>query len=224
MVDFAPIRALKGQAEVTDFSRQDAVKKLEIPSALTVIGTGGLGTWVAYFAALTGVQQLIIYDKGLVTESDLARFPFSPGTVGTPRGEALKKEILRIRPGTIVDLKGPWRSDPTNNILAGPVFNCAAGPNGFDEDIRSRCEIAKTRYVSGAYLGLELFVTGEVGPVFTPQQEPVGTWNAAVATTAALMLTSGLVKPRAFSMSLEDPITSIRRIDHLREGPNDMAR
>jgi hypothetical protein len=42
-----------------DYSRQERIEELRIPDVVTVLGGGGLGTWVAYGFAQLFIQNCI---------------------------------------------------------------------------------------------------------------------------------------------------------------------
>src|SRR5438105_3097278 len=76
---------------------------LTLPSAVAVVGCGGVGSWIGYFLALAGVPKLYLFDSDKVSESNLNRMPFGPEDIGRTKPEALKRLILRSRPRTKVE-------------------------------------------------------------------------------------------------------------------------
>jgi len=67
-----------------------------------VIGVGGIGTWVAIFFAMAGVEELILVDPDVVEIHNLNRLPFTLDAVGKPKVEVVKEFIKKIRPNCLV--------------------------------------------------------------------------------------------------------------------------
>ncbi len=114
-----------------NYQRQNSLTDLFVPEALTVIGTGAIGCWLTYFAAMSGVKRIVIYTIGSVKQSDIARFPFPPQMVGKPYAFALTSLIFSIRPEIELTINGKFT--PEIDQLEGFVYNCAASEfNDFD--------------------------------------------------------------------------------------------
>lgn len=77
--------------------RQEPLK-LKIPNSVTVIGCGGVGSWIALFLALAGVKQLLLWDMDTVADHNLNRLPLPSSSVGHLKSDVLAAEIKRLRP------------------------------------------------------------------------------------------------------------------------------
>ena len=67
-----------------------------------IAGAGGLGSNCAIALARCGVGTLVIADFDIIEESNLSRQYYFRDQVGMPKTEALKDNIRRINPDTVV--------------------------------------------------------------------------------------------------------------------------
>jgi hypothetical protein len=170
-----------------NYSRQAAIRGFEVPNAATVVGTGAIGSWVAYFAALSGVSKLLIYAVGPVKETDIARLPFPLAMTNKPYSYAVGSLLYSVRPD--IELRLFERFVPETSEIDGVVFNCAASDErDFDRRVAMKAEQMNLPYVSGGYG--EDFVFAHFGyePTATPSLEPLPVWAGIAATTGALMV------------------------------------
>lgn len=85
-----------------------------------IAGTGGLGSNCAITLARCGLGSLVIADHDLVEESNLSRQSFFRDQIGLPKTAALKENILRIRPGIIIEaVNKKLDTDNIPEIFAG---------------------------------------------------------------------------------------------------------
>jgi tRNA A37 threonylcarbamoyladenosine dehydratase len=82
--------------EASLYDRQAGLP-LHVPSSVTIVGVGGVGSWVAYFFALTGVKSLVLIDPDRVEESNRNRTPFHVWHVGDYKADALVEVIMECR-------------------------------------------------------------------------------------------------------------------------------
>lgn len=164
-----------------DYSRQAALTDLAIPRTVTVVGTGAVGCWLAYFAALGGAERLIIYTFGSVKPTDIARFPFPPQSIGKPYAFALPNVLFSVRPDISLEINGEFR--PEIDQLEGVVFNCAASEfDDFDTRLFERCRSMGLRYISGCYSGHTVYVTDSVTDKLPrPSLDSVPAWAGSAA-------------------------------------------
>ena len=99
-----------------------------------IIGLGAVGSFVAVQLAQFGVGKLIFVDKDLIDESNLHRQYYFEEQLGTPKAEALQKEILATHPDCKVEIIADFltsgffeRHDIPNNLDL--IINCADEPN-----------------------------------------------------------------------------------------------
>lgn len=71
---------------------------LTIPPAVTIVGCGGVGSWIAYFLALAGVPRLLLWDSDTISETNLNRLPVGPSYIGMEKSHALTGFLHGIVP------------------------------------------------------------------------------------------------------------------------------
>ncbi len=83
------------------YSRQVELN-LYVPNSVTVVGCGGIGTWVAIDLAMSGVPVIYLFDPDVVEESNRNRLPFCQGALNRPKVEVVAEFIRAIRPDAII--------------------------------------------------------------------------------------------------------------------------
>lgn len=83
------------------YSRQEKIK-LHIPDLITVVGCGGIGSWVGFLSALIGIKKIKLIDNDRVEISNLNRTPYRYIDVGIFKVLALREIIRDVRPTTEV--------------------------------------------------------------------------------------------------------------------------
>lgn len=78
------------------YDRQQGLP-LRVPNDVTIVGVGGVGSWVAYFFALAGVRILHLIDPDRVEESNRNRTPFHVWHVGEYKTDAMVEVVLECR-------------------------------------------------------------------------------------------------------------------------------
>jgi len=82
---------------VGDLYNRQAKLNLNIPQKVTVIGCGGIGSWVALNMALIGVRKIILIDPDTIEIHNLNRTPFTLAHIDLPKVEALAELIFERR-------------------------------------------------------------------------------------------------------------------------------
>lgn len=105
-----------------DINLYDRQKDLElnVPRKVSIIGVGGIGTWVAMFAAMSGVRELELSDPDTIDGTNLNRLPYSGEAVGELKVEAAQSAIWMRRPATLIKT----RETSANFDWADFVFIC----------------------------------------------------------------------------------------------------
>jgi len=89
------------------YDRQSTLN-ISPPKSVAVIGVGGVGAWVAFDLALTGVEKLIMIDSDIVKNHNLNRTPFRVDQIGTPKVLAVAELIAERRPQcTVIPIAKP---------------------------------------------------------------------------------------------------------------------
>ncbi|MDD6087984.1 MAG: sulfur carrier protein ThiS adenylyltransferase ThiF [Desulfovibrionaceae bacterium] len=76
----------------------DREQKILAEARIGIIGAGGLGSNAAFMLARSGIGHFIIADGDTVSVSNLNRQHYFPEHLGKPKVEALKEQLLRLRP------------------------------------------------------------------------------------------------------------------------------
>lgn len=113
---------------------------LNPPHTVTVVGVGGVGSWVALDLALAGVQKIYLVDHDHIETHNLNRTPFKESQVEDDKVTAVTELISERRidaepvPITerIEELAGTFREEITSN----PIIDCrdSADPLGDELD------------------------------------------------------------------------------------------
>jgi tRNA A37 threonylcarbamoyladenosine dehydratase len=83
------------------YDRQESLK-LNKNMSISVIGTGGVGYWVAKFAAMSGIENIYLYDFDQIEEHNLNRLDLPISTIGKNKAEVTKSVITFLRPDASV--------------------------------------------------------------------------------------------------------------------------
>ena len=83
------------------YERQETLK-LNKDMSITIIGCGGVGYWVAKFAAMSGIETIYLYDFDTIEESNLNRLDLPMDAIGKNKAMVVKGMINYLRPETSV--------------------------------------------------------------------------------------------------------------------------
>lgn len=121
--------------------------ELHVPRRASVIGIGGIGTWVALFAAMSGVRELELSDPDTVDATNLNRLPYTPDDVGKRKTDVAMALIKRLRSDAIVST----RERSANFDATDFVFICT---DNLESKIKY-AQLAKEKGVPFAVLGYD---------------------------------------------------------------------
>jgi tRNA A37 threonylcarbamoyladenosine dehydratase len=79
------------------YDRQQALQ-LTTPNAITIAGLGGIGSWVAILAAMSGVPNVFLFDPDTLEEHNRNRLPFCQGSLNQNKVDIVANYIKGIRP------------------------------------------------------------------------------------------------------------------------------
>lgn len=101
----------------------DALKKLA-DCQITVIGIGGVGSWLAEAGARSGIGQITLIDLDDVCVTNINRQVHALGsTVGQAKVDVMKQRLLAINPECIVKVEETFISSDNLDLL-GPENHC----------------------------------------------------------------------------------------------------
>jgi hypothetical protein len=93
------------------------------PKTVSVVGCGGIGTWVAIDLAMSGTKRLNLFDDDQLEMHNINRIPFTPNDVGRTKTEILAEFVLKMRPDIQVYQYGKV-TELTQNLIEGYVVDC----------------------------------------------------------------------------------------------------
>ena len=176
------------------YTRQQQIG-LTTPRNVTVVGVGGIGSWVAILSAMSGVEGLYLFDPDVMEESNRNRLPFCTGSLNRPKVEVVKDYIDAIRPDSIV-VGIPEKCEgillELQLSISNYLIDCTDSPRS-QFAIYNKCKEhgGGVRYIRAGYDGTNITVTGAVsGWIRTDVEEEQyafqPSWVVPAVTVAAL--------------------------------------
>jgi hypothetical protein len=146
--------------ENADYSEQRSIPRVQIPRVITVVGTGAFGSWVAFFAALAGVERLILINPGSADALDrhnvqgreIACGPFPDSDIGRLKVDALSDLIHRHRPNIQIIKHVIFWDASHAGLLEGVVF-AGISSDLYQDQIWTAAEQKGLRCIGGSYNG-----------------------------------------------------------------------
>ena len=145
------------------YARQEELQ-LTLPQAITVVGCGGIGAWVAILSAMSGVENIYIFDPDVVEESNRNRLPFCQGSLNRPKVEVVADFIKAIRPDAIVvavaeKLEGVLI--PIQLSVSKVIIECTDSPKS-QLTLYKACKEKGELFIRAGYDGTRILVTSDV--------------------------------------------------------------
>lgn len=169
----------------TLYDRQKKLN-LNLKQSLTIAGCGGVGAWVAIFAAMSGIEKLHLFDNDTWDVSNLNRVPFPEKYLGMNKAKTTQKYIEILRPDANVKAfhfvlqefaftKTDWLIDCTDDYKA----------QKFHQNLAKKHNV---RYMKVGYDGLHISIHNRVAEwgKETDGYTIVPSWVVPAATVAAL--------------------------------------
>ncbi len=122
--------------------RRQETMNVRIPSRAYVLGTGGIGTWIATELALVGVPILHLFDEDKLEVHNLNRLLYGREAIGIPKTKACKRTIMSVRPDCrVVEHPFITREEEVLN-MDGVIINSMDFPaKGMVQALSNRKEI-----------------------------------------------------------------------------------
>lgn len=174
------------------YDRQQRIG-LTVPQRVTIAGCGGIGSWVAILAAMSGVSNLYLFDPDMMEESNRNRLPFCQSSLNRPKVDIVAEYIRGIRPDAIVVAI----SEKLEGILLDVqlavsqyIIECTDSPKA-QFTIYNACKKAGKAFIRAGYDGTKIMVASTVsGWIKTDVEEENYTvnpsWVVPAVTVAAL--------------------------------------
>jgi molybdopterin/thiamine biosynthesis adenylyltransferase len=138
--------------------------QLSVPQAITVIGCGGIGSWVAIDAAMSGVDTIFLFDPDIMEEHNRNRLPFCQGSLNRPKVEVVRDYILAIRPQCNVIAIQERLDGILLEIqlkLGIPFIECTDSPKS-QIQLYNECKKHNVHFIKAGYDGTHITVTSNV--------------------------------------------------------------
>jgi bacteriocin biosynthesis cyclodehydratase domain-containing protein len=143
-------------------------------STVTIIGLGGLGSWVALSLALAGVGHLVGYDDDVVELSNLHRqILYGEADIGLPKADAAAARLTAQAPWTRVDTYRARLHGPEHVAAAIAGADLVVEAADWPAHLISRWVDEACRSVGVPHISASLAPpVGRVGPLIVPGQTP----------------------------------------------------
>lgn len=164
---------------------------LAVPKAATIIGCGGVGTWVGIDLALSGVEKLCLFDDDTLEYHNLNRLPYKPDDVGKPKVDILKDFILDRRPDMAVRCFGKF-SDITKEMIEGVVIDCT-DKLSVQKLVYDGCTEKKLRYYRVGYDGNHITIFDAAHP---ESPKPKKVWDDGSGRDGYTIISSWAAPPQ----------------------------
>jgi len=93
------------------YARQATLGLADPIPTVMIVGTGGVGCWVALALTLGGVEQLTLFDADSLSTHNLNRFPLPEASVGEMKSVALAHWLETLRPKVLISARGEFDSN-----------------------------------------------------------------------------------------------------------------
>lgn len=157
------------------FDTQDRLRKARV----SILGIGGMGSWIAMTLSMCGAGELVICDCDIIQESNLTRQgAYRITDIGHPKVEALADQLMRLSSGVQVETHRVRIDDETDltPFLEGASFaiSCIDEPDTATAGLwlsKAALRMGIPHQVGGGYNGH----LGLVSPTIIPGT--TGCWN-----------------------------------------------
>ena len=142
------------------YDRQESLS-LNTNQSILVCGCGGVGYWVAKFAAMSGIETLYLYDFDVFEEHNLNRIDIPLDAIGKNKAQVTKTIINELRPMASAYAL-PYKLSDTNVMSADWFVDCT-------DSLKTQLvnqDIAKKKgmkYVKVGYNGMHMTLSDVVG-------------------------------------------------------------
>jgi tRNA A37 threonylcarbamoyladenosine dehydratase len=167
------------------YNRQESLG-LNTDISISIIGVGGIGYWVAKFAAMSGITKMYLFDPDTIEESNLARLDLPYDVIGVNKAQVAKTVINRLRPETSVIVM-PFILQEHTFTKCDFLVDCTDRTKS-QEDNQNIAKKFGVKYIKAGYNGEHITIANSVaewgesvdGYTVTPS------WVVPAVTVAAL--------------------------------------
>ncbi len=178
---------------------------LNTDQSLTIAGCGGIGYWVAKFAAMSGMENIILFDPDVWEEHNRNRVDIPDQYLGKNKAEVTKLAIEVIRPNCFVK-SFPFPLQEFSFTETDWLVDCTDvyKTQKFLQKLTSNF---KTRYMKVGYDGLHISIHDRVAEwgEETEGYTIIPSWVGSPVVIAALAVTKIVKYPdKEVSCNMED--------------------
>lgn len=182
------------------YDRQQKLNLTQVKSAI-VVGCGGTGSWTALFLAMSGCENLVLFDSDQLEPSNFNRLPLpEEAYVGKNKALAIKELIENVRPDCIVEAQEERATDYTLDLVqADIIFDCT--DSQATQTLLSKYAKAKgLQYIRVGYNGTHITVTNHVSTWCTKDDPRAGytiipSWVVGAALPACIGVAKAMYAP-----------------------------
>ena len=154
-------------------SRSHSLPLKEVP--LTIIGLGGIGSWVAYLASYYSSGTIYLIDHDIVEIHNLERTPYKWDHVGLPKVEAMALLITERFPGAKIKTFNKKIEDISfflyNKLTQNIVLDCRDNTRPLPEKFMEKLICNNLPLIKLGYDGLNWNI------IFNPDYEALEDWD-----------------------------------------------
>ncbi len=174
---------------------------LNIPNSVTVVGCGGIGSWVAILSAMSGINNIYLFDPDIVEEHNRNRLPFCQSSLNQAKVDIVKNYILGIRPDTIVvaikeKLEGVLLDIQLH--VSSFVIDCTDSPKS-QLIIYNACKKTITKFIRAGYDGTHITITSNVSGWIKATEEETYTINPSWVVPTVIVAALAVGKMEKFT-------------------------
>ncbi len=135
-----------------DLYKRQKELTLNKDQSITVVGCGGIGYWVAKFSALSGIEEIYLFDHDTFEEHNFNRIDLNTKFVGRNKAEITKAMIINLRPDISV-FSMPYKYSEVTAEETDWIIDCT---DNHESQIKNQ-EIAEkfpcSKYLKAGYDG-----------------------------------------------------------------------
>lgn len=173
-----------------------------------VVGCGGVGFWAGLFLAMSGQENLQLFDPDIIEQSNLNRLPLSSDWIGKPKVEALRGLIIALRPKAVVESMSMLLEPETVPVLSPSLVIDCTDRFKVQKALSEVCHREGIPYVRAGYDGTHITISTEVKGVWEVTNEEEDEYRITPSWVVPAVLAGALavftaIKDTGFGLSSE---------------------
>ena len=168
------------------YNRQQKLK-LDTDISITIVGCGGIGFWVAKFAAMSGIEKMYLFDPDIIEEHNLNRLDIPYKFIGRNKSDITKLMINSIRPDCTV-YAFPYKFSDMHTTDTDWLIDCTDNHESQLENQRIAGSQYGMKYVKAGYDGESFSIHNSVAEWGESEDgyQIVPSWVVPATVVAAL--------------------------------------